>query len=312
MLNDIKVKAAKPKDKLYRVFDGQGMYLEIMPNGSKYWRLKYRIRGKERRLALGVYPNVSLKDARTKKDAARKLIAQDIDPFQEKKKNKTLSQQNADNTFEAIAREWHELNKSKWSERYAEGIMTRLEAYIFPEIGSYPITEIEPPILLQTIRKIEKRPAIEIAKRQLQKCGEVFRYAIACGKAVRDPSADIKGALSHPAYLTSAYILRGSRPDAVILQHAPGRINLSDYPEVPMPSATSEINLIETFSDTKVIGLTINHENMTDDEISAAILHYKSELNIPTTDALTRPSDCLVEMVLSAFPALEKKKATAA
>ncbi len=131
-------------------------------------------------------------------------------------------------------------------------------------------------------------------------------------KAFEEESPDViivegQGALSHPAYLTSAYILRGSCPDGVILQHAPKRVNLSDYPDVPMPSTSSEINLIETFSDTKVIGLTINHENMTDDEISAAITRYEGKLGIPATDALTRSPDRLVEMVLLAFPALDKK-----
>lgn len=116
-----------------------------------------------------------------------------------------------------------------------------------------------------------------------------------------------QGALSHPAYLTSAYILRGSLPDGVILQHAPARENLCDYPEVAMPSATSEIHLIETFADTKVIGLTINHEDMTEDEISAAIERYEDTLDIPATDALTRPSAHLVEMILSAFPSLERR-----
>lgn len=121
-----------------------------------------------------------------------------------------------------------------------------------------------------------------------------------------------QGALSHPAYLTSAYILRGSCPDGVILQHAPGRTNLSDYPDISMPSATKEINLIETFADTKVIGLTINHENMNDDEISAAITRYEDALDIPATDALTRSPDNLVEMVLLAFPTLGKKTSSAA
>ncbi len=121
-----------------------------------------------------------------------------------------------------------------------------------------------------------------------------------------------QGALSHPAYLTSAYILRGSRPDAVILQHAPKRGTLSDYPDIKMPSATREINLIETFADTKVIGLTINHENMSDEEVSAAIVHYEETLDIPATDALTRSPSALVEMVLQAFPALDKKLSTAA
>jgi len=116
-----------------------------------------------------------------------------------------------------------------------------------------------------------------------------------------------QGALSHPAYLTSAYILRGSRPDAVILQHAPKRINLSDYPGVPMPSVTSEINLIETFSKTKVIGLTINHESMSDQEVGDAINLFEEILDIPATDALSRSTDALINMVLLAFPTLNKK-----
>ena len=114
-----------------------------------------------------------------------------------------------------------------------------------------------------------------------------------------------QGALSHPAYLTSTFILRGSRPDGVVLQHAPGRTRLGDFGDRPMPTADSEIHLIETFADTKVIGLTINHENMTDAEVSAAITLYESELGIPATDALTRPTDRLVQMVVSAFPQLE-------
>ena len=116
-----------------------------------------------------------------------------------------------------------------------------------------------------------------------------------------------QGALSHPAYLTSSFILRGARPDAVILQHAPAREWLGDFPDVPMPSAASEINLICTFEDTKVIGLTINHENMTDAEVTDAIKRYESELGIPVTDALTRSPNRLVEMVVKAFPQFEAK-----
>ncbi len=121
-----------------------------------------------------------------------------------------------------------------------------------------------------------------------------------------------QGALSHPAYLTSSFILRGSRPDAVILQHAPGRLQLGDFPDVPMPTAASEINLIQTFADTKVIGVTINHESLTDDEVTAAIAQYERELDIPATDALTRSPDRLVEMVCRAFPELEPRLADAA
>tara|TARA_R110001592_G_scaffold3525_1_gene19717 strand:- start:12868 stop:14103 length:1236 start_codon:yes stop_codon:yes gene_type:complete len=198
-LNDTKCKNAKPFDppskSPRKISDGEGLSLWVMPDGRKYWRLAYRYAEKQKTMALGVYPEISLKDARDKKAEARKIIAEGKDPQLEKKRQKTMAKVSSENTFEAIAREWHENRKERWTPRYAEGVMTRLETYIFPEIGSYPIDEIEPPLLLQTIRKIESRPAIEIAKRQLQKCGEVFRYAIACGTAVRDPSSDIKGAL---------------------------------------------------------------------------------------------------------------------
>jgi uncharacterized NAD-dependent epimerase/dehydratase family protein len=116
-----------------------------------------------------------------------------------------------------------------------------------------------------------------------------------------------QGALSHPAYLSSTFILRGSRPDAVILQHAPGRKKLGDFADEPMPNPVDEIHLIETFADTKVVGLTINHENMTDAEVTAAITMYEAELGLPATDALTRPTERLVNMVVHAFPHLDKK-----
>ncbi len=198
-LNDTKCRNAQPFDPPSKtprkLGDGHGLFLWVMPNGAKYWRLSYRINGKQKTQALGVYPEVSLKEARDKRAEARKILSEGKDPVLEQKKKKVLYQQKNTNTFEAIAREWYDTNKPKWSARYAEGVMKRLEDYVFPEIGSYPITEIEPPILLQAIKKIENRPAIEIAKRQLQKCGEIFRYAIATGRAIRDPSSDIKDAL---------------------------------------------------------------------------------------------------------------------
>jgi uncharacterized NAD-dependent epimerase/dehydratase family protein len=120
-----------------------------------------------------------------------------------------------------------------------------------------------------------------------------------------------QGALSHPAYLSSTFILRGSQPQAVILQHAPGRGRLGDFADVPMPTPASEINLLQTFADTKVIGLTINHEALTDAEVSAAIIAYEDELGIPATDALTRSPERLVDMVVEAFPALDAKRTAA-
>ena len=198
-LNDIKCRTANGQRKPYKLSDGGGMYLEVMPNGSKYWRLKYRIKmnGKvvEKRLAIGVYPEISLKQARECRDEARRLLNDGRDPSLEKKKQRNIVELDRSCTFEAIAREWYENRKGRWRSRYAVEIITRLENDIFPKIGHYPIKEIEPPLLLSVIRSIEDRGAHELAKRQLQKCGEIFRYAIAEGKAVRDPSRDIGDAL---------------------------------------------------------------------------------------------------------------------
>ena len=141
-----------------------------------------------------------------------------------------------------------------------------------------------------------------------QFCSGEMEAAVVDAFEGEDPDVIVvegQGALSHPAYLTSTFILRGSRPDAVILQHAPGRPRLGDFAELPMPTPATEIRLIETFADTKVIGLTLNHENMTDAEVTAAITLYEAELGIPATDALTRPTEDLVAMVLAAFPALD-------
>ena len=147
-LTNIKCKSAKPAEKPYKLSDGHGMFLDIRPSSSKYWRIKYRFAGKEKLLALGVYLETSLAEAREKCREARKLIETGTDPSQDKKKKKALSQENSENTFESIAREWYENRKDRWSQRYSDSVMTRLENDVFPEIGNYPITEIEPPILL--------------------------------------------------------------------------------------------------------------------------------------------------------------------
>lgn len=198
-LNDLTCKTAKPNpppSKTPRkLADGEGLYLWVMPNGKKYWRLKYRLNGKPKEYAIGVYPEVSLKEARDKKYEARKILAKGQDPLRERQKQKLASQRNHENTFQVIAQEWYELHKDNWKPRYASEVLKRLEEDIFPEIGNYPIKDIEPPLLLEVIRKIERRGAYDLAKRQLQKCGEVFRYGIATGRAIRDPSADIKDAL---------------------------------------------------------------------------------------------------------------------
>ncbi len=175
--------------------DSGGMFLLIMPNGSKYWRLKYRVATKEKVLAMGVYPEVSLKEARDKRDSAKKQIASGFDPSEAKKEEKRQVILKTENSFEAIAREWHENQKPAWTEKHARKSIRRLEKDIFPAIGARPITEITPPELLSAVRAIEKRGATYTSHTCLQKCGQIFRYAIATGRAKHDISGDLRGAL---------------------------------------------------------------------------------------------------------------------
>lgn len=194
-LTDVQIRSAKPTEKPQRLFDGGGMYLEIAPSGGKLWRMKYRFGGKEKRLALGTYPDVSLKDARAKRDDARKLLANDVDPSEHRKAVKQSKAISTANSFEIVAREWFSKNNPTWAENHGNRIIRRLERDIFPWLGNRPIAEINAPILLEVIRRIEDRGALETAHRALANCGQIFRYAIATGRAERDPSGDLKGAL---------------------------------------------------------------------------------------------------------------------
>ena len=194
MLSDPTCKNAKPKDKNYRLADEKGLYLEVRPNGSKYLRMKYRYGGKEKLLALGVYPETSLKEARAKRDEARKQLEQGIDPGENRKAMKAA--QTADGeTFEVIAREWFLKFQPTWAASHADKIITRLEKVVFPWLGVKPIATINAPEILAVIRRIEGRGALDTAHRALQNCGQVFRYAVATGRAERDPSSDLRGAL---------------------------------------------------------------------------------------------------------------------
>ena len=194
-LTDPAVRKAKPEAKPYKMADGGGMYLEVTPGGSKYWRLKYRFNGKEKKLALGVYPDVPLALARERREAARKLLAQDIDPGENKKAAKAAGADRAANSFEVIAREWYASNQATWTPSHGERIIRRLERDIFPWIGGKPIADLTAPELLAAARRIESRGALETAHRALQNCGQVLRYAVATGRALRDVSGDLKGAL---------------------------------------------------------------------------------------------------------------------
>lgn len=208
-LTDIKIKAAKPREKAYKLSDGEGLFLLITPTSSKYWRLKYRFGGKEKLLALGVYDQITLADARIKRNEARNLLAKGIDPSLVKQETKRSSKLATANSFETIAREWHAKFLAKWTPKHAARIIRKLENDIFPWIGQRAISEITAPELLKTLHRIESRGAIETAHRAHQTCGQIFRYAVATGRAERDPSSDLRGALppakvKHYASLTDA------------------------------------------------------------------------------------------------------------
>lgn len=195
MLADIAVRNAKAADKPYKLSDERGLYLHVMPNGGRYWRMNYRHVGKQKTLALGIYPDVTLKDARERRDAARRLLADGVDPGAAKAAQKASNVAAAANSFEAIAREWFARVGVAWVPSHADRIMRRLERDVFPWIGKKPIAEIKAPEVLQTVRRIESRGAVETAHRALQNIGQIFRYATATGRTDADPTGALRGAL---------------------------------------------------------------------------------------------------------------------
>jgi integrase len=195
-LNARQVDAAKPREKAYKLADGAGLYLEVVPSGSRYWRMKYRFNGKEKRMAFGVYPAVSLAQARALRDEAKKKLAECIDPSFAKKEEKLVRDVQLNNTFQSVALEWHGTKGSRWSEGYASDIIEAFNKDIFPYIGQLPVNEIKPLVLLNVLRRMESRGATEKAKKVRQRCSEVFRYAIVTGRAEYNPAADLTSAMS--------------------------------------------------------------------------------------------------------------------
>ncbi len=194
-LTDTAVRKVKGTEKPQKLSDGGGLFLLVEPNGGKYWRLAYRFAGKQKTLALGVYPDVSLADARSRREDARKLLANDTDPGAVKQAQKAAQTALTENSFEHVAREWFVRHSPNWKENHSSKIIARLEKDVFPWIGARPIGEIAAPALLAAIRRIESRGALETAHRALACCGQVFRYAVATGRAERDPTGDLRGAL---------------------------------------------------------------------------------------------------------------------
>jgi integrase len=261
----VKIKSAKPSERPYKLADGAGMYLLVHPTGSKYWRLKYRLAGKEKVLALGVYPEVSLAEARIRRDDARLLIREGRDPGVAKQLQKNFLLNQNSQTFEAVAREWFETNIVDKSQSYQSRTLRILEKDLFPGLGRFPIAEITSQQLLATLRGIQAR-TVDIAHRAKQTTGQVFRYAVATGRAERDISSELTGALKprkikHSATLLNpeeigqllrsidAYagslIVRSALQLSPLLFVRPGELRTMEWDEIDWSKAQWEIPAIK-------------------------------------------------------------------
>ena len=218
-LNAKSVEAAKPKPKTnprdHKIYDEKGLYILVKANGSKYWRFRYRFDGKEKLLALGVYPKVSLSKARRKQEDALKLLDKDIDPSRDKKQQKDAAKLKKANTFEAVARDWYEEEKKEWTLDHAMRVLHSLEKEIFPHIGDMPITKIRTPDIKRVINRIQKRDAFDIAKRSLQRCSSVFSFAVQSGIAEMNPARDLIGTIKAPKVKHQPSLKREELPECL-------------------------------------------------------------------------------------------------
>lgn len=197
-LSELTIRKAKPQNKPYKLYDERGLYLQISAAGGKWWRFKYRLLDKEKLISLGTYPDVSLSQARETRDSARKLVAEGVDPSQNRKATKRAALGSMQNSFEIVAREWADSYFKGKSKSHYERTLRRLEIYLFPWLGAEPIAEINAPQILEVVKRIERLNKLETAHRTLQVASQVFRYAVQTGRAMRDPCPDLRGALPSP------------------------------------------------------------------------------------------------------------------
>lgn len=213
-LTDPKIRQAKPADKPYKLFDGGGLFLLVQPSGSKLWHLKYRFGGKEKLLSIGSYDKgVSLKKAREEREKAQVRLVEDIDPSAAKKEEKRAERKQVENTYRAIALDWAKTYGARWTASHRDRVVASLEADAFPALGDLPIKEITPPLVLEVIRAVESRGALDVASRILQRTSAVFRYAIQTGRATYNPAADMNGVLKTRKVEHRAAISQGELPD---------------------------------------------------------------------------------------------------
>lgn len=257
-LSDTAIRKAKPEAKPKKMADGGGLFLLLNPNGGKWWRLKYRFEGKEKLLSLGTYPEVSLKDARERRDQARKLLADGVDPSEHRKAIKASRAEENSNSFEVIAREWHSKQVNRWTERHSIRILARLDNDLFPLLGRHPITDITAPQLLAVLRRKEGKGAHYSARRLHQISSQIFRYAIATGRAERNPAPDLQGALqqahkTHLAAITDpkavggllraidsydgTHVTRSALKLAPLLFVRPGELRQAEWAEIDLDTA---------------------------------------------------------------------------
>lgn len=266
-LQDITIRKAAARERPYKLHDGLGLFCLVQPSGGKWWRFKYRFGGKEKLLALGTYPEVSLSEARERHSEARRLLKQGVDPSAKRQLEKRAQRELSANSFELVAREWYAKRAPSWAASHASRTLARFERDIFPRIGHRPVAEITGPELLMAVRPIEHRGALETAHRALWSCGQVFRYAVATGRAERDPSADLRGALppvkgSHfPAVTDPARVgelLRmidgytGTLPVCCALKLAPlvfvrpGELRKARWPDIDLDAALWSFRVTKT------------------------------------------------------------------
>lgn len=215
LLTDLKIKKAKAQDKPYTLNDGGGLSLLIDPKGTKGWRFRYRFANKPKLISFGTYDAVSLADARKKRDEARSMLANGINPSDARRADKLSLLFSTENTFEAVAREWHTSKLTTWSEGYAKEVIHYLEKEIFSFLGKRPIDQITPLELLAVLQKIEKRGALEQASKIRRRCGEVFRYAVVTGRAMYNPAPDLASAMNKPKNNHFPFLTESELPDFV-------------------------------------------------------------------------------------------------
>jgi integrase len=197
-LTDAKLRSLKPGDRPRKISDFEGLHIVVMPNGARLWRLAYRFHGKQKQLAIGSYPDVSLSDARDARQAARKQLLAGVDPGAERQAEKRRARIAAADTFKAVAEEWFENQDVRWRISYSSRLRSRLDRDLLPKLGSRPIADIEPIEVLEVIRSIERRDALEVARRAMQMASAIFRYGVATSRCARDPTVDLRGALKAP------------------------------------------------------------------------------------------------------------------